>query len=169
MAPAAQPACNHSDNPACAVQIDPKIAAEQRKALELPGKTYGAGVTVAEAVPVSKILADPDAWAGKRVRVEGEVEDVCRMRGCWFTLKADTPGKTIKFKVTDGVMEFLPKSIGKRAVAEGVVRKMPLTLEQTVKVLEHEAQEQGRPFDPSTVKAAMTIVRIDGLGAVIAE
>ncbi len=165
----AAPACGHGDNPACATNIDPKVAAEHGPELALAGDKFGQGVTLTETVSIDALLANPDAYAGKRVRVEGEVEDVCRMRGCWFAMKGEKPGQTMKFKVTDGLMTFPVSAIGKWAVAEGQVRKMPLTLEQTIKVKEHEAQEQGQPFDPASVKEAMTLVRLDGLGAVIRD
>ncbi|MBI5607785.1 MAG: DUF4920 domain-containing protein [Deltaproteobacteria bacterium] len=165
----AAPACGHGDNPACATNIDPKLAAEHGPELALAGDKFGQGVTLSETVSIDALLANPDAYAGKRVRVEGEVEDVCRMRGCWFAMKGEKPGQTMKFKVTDGVMTFPVSAIGKWAVAEGQVRKMPLTLEQTIKVKEHEALEQGQAFDPASVKEAMTLVRLDGLGAVIRD
>ena len=162
-------ACNHNGNPACATAIDPKVAATHGPELALGGEKFGAGVTLATSVPVSELMANPDKWVGQRVRIEGEVEDVCRMRGCWFQVKSDKPGQTIKFKVTDGLMTFPVSAVGKHAIAEGQVRKMPLDLEQTRKVLEHEALEQGKPFDPSTVQEPMTLVRLDGLGAVIQD
>jgi len=165
----AAPACGHGDNPACATNIDPKVAAEHGPELALAGDKFGQGITLSETVAIDALLANPDAYAGKRVRIEGEVEDVCRMRGCWFAIKGEKPGQTMKFKVTDGVMTFPVSAIGKWAVAEGQVRKMPLTLEQTIKVKEHEALEQGQPFDPASVKEATTLVRLDGLGAVIRD
>ncbi len=136
-------------------------------ALDLAGTKYGAGVTLQDNTLVSQILANPEAWVGKRVRVEGDVEDVCQMRGCWFSLKGDQPGKTMKFKVTDGEMEFPKDSAGMHAVAEGTVRLIPLSLEQTRKVKQHEADEQGKPFDPNSVTAPETLVRLDGIGAVL--
>ena len=121
----------------------------------------------AKGLDYSAILAQPDAWVGKRVRVEAEVSDVCRMRGCWMELKdAD---KKMRFKVVDGQITFPVSAIGKFAVAEGTVRKIPLDLEQTKKVMAHEAEEMGKPFDPATVTAPMTLVRIDGSGAVIRD
>ncbi len=138
-------------------------------ALDLAGTRYGAGVTLHDTTAVSQILQNPKAWVGKRVRVEGEVADVCQMRGCWFELKGDQPGKTMKFKVTDGEMVFPKDSAGKHAVAEGTVRLIPLSLEQTRKVKQHEAEEQGKPFDANFVTAPETLVRLDGIGAVLSE
>lgn len=138
-------------------------------AIDIPGMKYGSGVTLKDNTLVSQILANPEAWAGKRVRVEGEVDDVCQMRGCWFSLKGDQPGKTMKFKVTDGEMEFPKDSAGKHAVAEGTVRLIPMSLEQTRKMKQHEADEQGKPFDINTVNAPETLVRLDGIGAVLSD
>lgn len=166
-AKADNPACAHGgDNPACEVKIDPSVAAAHGPEVNLEGEKYGGGVTLAEATQASKIMANPDEFVGKRVRVEGEVLEVCKMAGCWFNMKTDD-GKTMKFKVKDGDMVFRQDGVGKHAVAEGVVRKMVLDMDQTIKVAEHEALEQGKPFDRASIKEPMTIVRIEGLGAVL--
>lgn len=154
--------CNAPDDPA---RVQPEAPAGA--ALQLAGEKYGAGVTLAEKVDIATILAQPDAWVGKRVRVEAEVADVCRMRGCWMELKdAD---KKMRFKVVDGQITFPVSAIGKFAVAEGTVRKIPLDLAQTKRMMAHEAEEMGKPFDPASVTAPMTLVRIDGSGAVIRD
>lgn len=172
--PAPGPACNGGaccQGGTCGGKDDPTAVAEPATAatgaaLALAGETYGAGVTLGEAVPIAKLLADPDAWVGKRVRVEGEVTDVCQMRGCWFEMKSDL-GQKMRFKVADGVMTFPVSARGHYAVAEGTVRKIPLDLAQTRRAMAHEAEETGRTFDPATVTQPMTIVRLDGVGAVL--
>jgi hypothetical protein len=133
----------------------------------LEGTKYGEGVTLAESVPMASLLADPDKWVGKRVRVEGEVTDVCQMRGCWFEMAGAGPSEKMRFKVVDGVMTFPTSAKGNFAVAEGTVRKIPLTLEQTRQAMAHEAVEMGKPFDADKVTEPMTIVRLDGTGAVL--
>lgn len=169
-----EPSCSEHGEPAVAAVKDPAPAAAATATTapataDVPGKVYGAGVSGTEPVAISRILAEPDAWEGKTVRVEGLVTDVCAKRGCWFNMAADTPGKTMRFKVKDGVMVFPMDAKGKYAVAEGTVRKIPLDLEQTRKVLAHEAEEKGEAFDPASVTEAITLVRLDGAGAVIRE
>ena len=168
-APAAAPVCQGAGcgpgDPLAPLPAAPTTAAT----LEIPGTKYGAGVTLADNTVVSQILANPEAWAGKRVRVEGEVADVCQMAGCWMEVTGDQPGKKIKFKVTDGAIVFPKDAAGKHAVAEGTVRLIPLSLEQTRKVKQHEADEQGKPFDPASVTAPETLVRLDGIGAVLSD
>jgi hypothetical protein len=140
-----------------------------RAAQQPPGTVYGAGVAAAERVQISVLLANIDAWVGKKVQVEGVVTDVCPMRGCWFELAGDQPETSLRFKVRDGVMVFPLSAKGQRAVAEGVVRKIPLDLERSRAYLAHLAEEKGEPFDPASVREPVTIVRLDGTGAVLRD
>jgi hypothetical protein len=133
-----------------------------------PGTVYGAGVGSAEAVTVAALLADPKAYEGRAVRVEGMVTDVCAKRGCWFDLAGEVPGQKLRFKVQDGVMVFPMDAKGKHAVAEGVVKVQSLTLEETRDYVVYEAEEQGRAVDPASITEPRVIVRLDGTGAVIA-
>ena len=47
------------------------------------GDSYGEGLELAEATPISDILARPHDFEGKVVRVEGPVKEVCQAMGCW--------------------------------------------------------------------------------------
>jgi len=123
-------------------KVDPGAAATQAAAEpppKLEGKVYGAGVQAVQVVQIADIRNDPDKWVGKKVRVEGTVVDVCPKRGCWFEMSGVAPGESMRFKVKDGVMVFPMSARGQHAVAEGVVRKIPLNLEQTIRVKAHEA------------------------------
>lgn len=133
------------------------------------GTVYGAGVQQAESVPIATLLADPQAYAGKNVRVEGTVTDVCPSRGCWFEMAGEQPGQKMRFKVPDGQMVFPMDAKGKYALAEGVVAVQPLSLEETRKYLEYQAREYGSDVDPASVTEPMTIVRLDGTGALIRD
>jgi hypothetical protein len=84
-------------------------------------------------------------------------------------MAGDKVGTQIRFKVRDGVMVFPMSAKGKYAVAEGLVRKIPLSLQQTKRYLAHQAEEKGESFDPSTVTSAITLIRLDGIGAVLRE
>jgi hypothetical protein len=130
------------------------------------GESYGSGVKVAEATPISKILADPDAYVGKTVRIEGKVLDVCPMKGCWMELAGEDGKESLKVKVDDGVMVFPVTSKGKLAVAEGTVEAIPMTKEQYVGWLEHLAEERGETFDGSSVgNGPFRILQLKGTGA----
>jgi hypothetical protein len=133
------------------------------------GKTFGAAISVADTTPIGAILTDPASFKGKVVRVEGMITDVCEMRGCWMALAGDAPGQTLRFKVTDGEMVFPVEAKGKWAVAQGAVAVNELTLEQTKANAAEEAREKGQAFDPATVTKPTTIVRLDGIGAIVRD
>lgn len=130
-------------------------------------KNYGKTLTLKEVTRVSEILANPEKFNGKRVRVQGAVVDVCSKRGCWIRLASDKEYESIVFKVEDGVIVFPMDAKGKTAIAEGVISAKTYTVEQLIEQGKHQAEETGKPFDPSTVKGPKTVVRIMGEGASI--
>ena len=67
---------------AIAVAASLNIAADE-------GKTYGKGVGKAEEVKIAELIAHPDKYVGKAVRVEGVIVDVCTKAGCWMDLATD--------------------------------------------------------------------------------
>lgn len=114
-------------------------------------QSYGAGVKEAETTSVAKIMADPDAYVGKTVRIEGKVTDVCPMKGCWMELEEKGGADRMRVRVEDGVIVFPVDAKGKSAVAEGKLEAISMDREQYVGWLQHLAEEQGKTFDASTV------------------
>ena len=133
------------------------------------GATFGAGVKLEASTPISTILADPKAYEGKSLRVEGMVVDVCPRRGCWMDLAGTAPGEKLKFKVVDGEMTFPADAKGKWAVAEGVLSVKELSLEDSVAYAKYQAEEMSRPFDPASVTAPINVIKLDGTGAVLRD
>lgn len=132
------------------------------------GKTYGEGVNLAETTSVAKILANPDAYVGKKVRIEGKVLDVCPMKGCWMELTEGDGTSSLRVKVDDDVIVFPVTAKGKLAVAEGTVEAIPMTRESYVAWLEHLAEERGQKLDPATVgDGPFRVIQIRGSGAKI--
>lgn len=132
------------------------------------GKRYGEPLTGTDTIKISELLANPDPHLGQVVRVEGLVTDVCQKRGCWMTLASrEEEFQEIRVKVDDGVIVFPLEAKGKQAVAEGVLVKIEMSMEQTLQYLEHHAEERGEPFDPATVTEPLVFYQIKGSGAVI--
>ncbi len=101
------------------------VAAVTAVAQEKQEKKYGNGVTLTAATTVESLLAQPDKYLGKTVRVDGVITAVCEMAGCWLELADAKPGaKTLRFKVDDGVIVFPVSAKGRRASAEGVFEKV---------------------------------------------
>jgi len=147
----------------------PSQAAAAPVTAPAPGKTFGAGVSVAEVTSISKILATPEAFKDKTVKVEGMVLDVCPKRGCWFEIAGEATGQKLKFKVVDGEMVFPVDSKGMYAQAQGKVSVKELTLEESKQHAEYEAKEYGKTYDPASVTKPTLIVRLDGTGAVFRD
>jgi hypothetical protein len=128
----------------------------------------GKPLTQPQPIPISKILSAPDSFVGKTIQVKGKVTEVCEMAGCWINL-VDSGDQSLRVKVNDGEITFPRTSVGRVAVAEGKFVKFALTREQAAARAKHEAEEQGRKFDPSSVKSGITIYQIQGSGALILD
>jgi len=133
------------------------------------GEKFGAGVSLVESMPIDQLLADPKAMVGKSVRVEGLVVDVCPKRGCWMDVAGTAAGQKVRFKVADGEMTFPVDAKGKYAVVEGVVAVNELTLEETKEYVAYQQKEYGASAKPEDVTGPMSIVRLDGTGALIRD
>ena len=129
--------------------------------------TYGNGVHLQEITKISDLLATPENYIGKRVKVEGMVLEVCAKRGCWIYLASDRLYEKIQIKVTDGVIVFPMSASGKQARVEGVVEELKMSKDDLIKYKKHLAEEQGRSFDPASIREGEKIIRIIGLGAEI--
>jgi hypothetical protein len=128
--------------------------------------TYGAGVKQAEAVSIGALLADPQKYVGKTVRVDGTIRDVCPMRGCWIDVAGDGAG-VVRFQVEDGEITFPVAAKGHPVSAEGVFERTELKGERAVGYLRHLAEEKGEPFDAAKVPDPLVIYRLRGQGAVV--
>lgn len=133
----------------------------------LAGTTYGKGVSKAAPVKITDLMAKPDAWVDKTVKVEGLVKDVCSKAGCWIEVQGEKDGDVMRVKVKDGEIVFPMEAKGKKVVAEGVFTKIVLTKEQAIEQAKHHAEETKTAFDPATITSGKTIYQIKGTGAVI--
>ena len=130
-------------------------------------KTFGQGLTLSEETAISAIIDNPVAYVGTKVKVSGLVVDVCSTRGCWIYLAGDRDFEKIRIKVTDGEIVFPMEARGKTAIVEGVVESLELTREEVIARRKHHAKETGSNFDPASVTAGESVLRIRGLGSEI--
>ena len=128
----------------------------------------GKPLELSSSMPVAEALSNGDTLTGKTVQVRGKVTEVCQMAGCWMAIAdASAPQKMIRIKVEDGVIIFPKDAVGKTAIAEGTLTRQVLTKEEALKEAEHEAKEQGRKFNPKSVKHGSTTYEIRGTGAIL--
>src|SRR5436190_11337226 len=129
----------------------------------------GKPLTLASPTPLAQIEAQPGKYIGKIVQVRGRVTEVCQAMGCWMNIVDPIGERSIRIKVNDGEIVFPQSSVGKLAVAEGKLVKLELTREEAVAQAQHEAEEQGRKFDPKSIRKGMTMFMLQGTGALIRE
>lgn len=139
----------------------PAFAGEER--------VFGKGVSSEDTIAISELLAHPEDYLDKTVRVQGPVVGLCKKRGCWMDLGSDQEFQKITIKVKDGEIVFPANCLGEWAIAEGVFTALPLTREQAVRYLKHEAECQGETFDEASVPEDFVLYRIQGTGAVVRE
>lgn len=133
---------------------------------EAASSRYGEALTLETATPIADIVADPRRFEGRRVRVTGEIEGVCPMKGCWMNLRQGDA--VVQIKVEDDVIVFPADAVGDEATAEGVVELLEMSRDEYVSWQRHLAEELDRDFDPESVgDGPYEIVRIKGLGAEI--
>jgi hypothetical protein len=131
---------------------------------EEKGTKYGNGVTLSTSVTVAELLATPDAYLGKTVRVDGVVASVCEHMGCWIQIADHEGAPGIQFKVEDGVIVFPKDGQGRRASAEGVFESMPAETEHAA-ANASGAHEHGDPKEATPVEPPQ--YRVKATGAVL--
>ncbi|QNP54172.1 DUF4920 domain-containing protein [Hymenobacter qilianensis] len=103
------------------------------------GKTYGAPITAANAVPVAQLTQLLGTKDSAQVKLVGKATEVCQAKGCWMTM-AIADGKQMRVRFKDYGF-FVPKDIsGKTVVINGWAHR------ETVPVsdLRHYATDAGK-------------------------
>ncbi len=127
----------------------------------------GKPLDVQKTTTIKELLANPDKYLGKDVKVEGEITAVCQNMACWINVKDGSTPETITVKVNDGEIVFPKDGTGRKVVAQGKFEKIDMTREQYIAYLQHQAVESGTRVDTSNVTAGRAVYRIKGSGAVI--
>lgn len=100
---------------------------------------HGKKITEAGAIPATQLAAKMGSSDKMPTKVEGTVEDVCKMKGCWMKVKTGD-GQTMRVMFKDYGF-FVPKDIvGKKVVMEGVAE----TTVTPVDELRHYAEDAGK-------------------------
>jgi len=101
--------------------------------------TFGKPLQGLPAASLEALLARPEA--GKKVRLEGTIERVCRKKGCWLELKQGEQSVHVTF---EGYSFFVPRDVaGRPAVLEGKVLVKEPTADEAVHKKAEGAQRAG--------------------------
>jgi len=139
----------------------------------LPASEGGSvGEAVEEAgeqlVSVDKVLADPTAYAGKKIYLAGSVTSVCQKAGCWIKMvpmggeASTTPGldtASVFVKLTCPTEGFLVPvdSAGHPAIAYGEV----VVQEYSQADARHFAEDEGASEEElAAIQGPQTVVRL---------
>jgi hypothetical protein len=130
---------------------------------------FGTEITITEPTKISQILAKPEDYLNKPVRIEGMVVGVCENKSCWMALASDKEFQQIVVKVNDGEMVFPLTAKGKMAIVEGSLYKLQLTKEQTLKAKESNCKQKGNQIEPCMVKEGEVVYQLKPTAVVIKE
>lgn len=123
----------------------PYAAAEGEDALVEADTLIGeAPAATAAFLPVAEMVRRADELDGETVEVEGVVGQVCRVKGCWLTLRDESadPVRVVVPKDERGeyVFTFPTSALGQRAQLTGTLS----VTEESVEMRRHLAEDEGR-------------------------
>ncbi|TJZ61175.1 DUF4920 domain-containing protein [Sphingobacterium olei] len=114
--------------------------AQQKITPAKAGITYGKTVNKENAISVKTLENSFKKDATFNGKIEGEVVEVCKKKGCFITLKRDGDQEPIMVRFTDYAY-FVPADIiGKTVVVEGKAK----VKETSVEWQKHYAEDKGK-------------------------
>ena len=136
----------------------PEPAKQAQTPREPEKQKLGKGLAGAEEVSVNDLLADPDKYKDKLVRVSGKIEDFCHHKRAWFGVTAKD-GKGMVRVFTLPRFTVPSDCVGRQAVAEGKVEVIELDPDHAKhfskdhKFLAGVKIEEGKPVKRPIVRA----------------
>lgn len=105
-----------------------------------PGVQYGKKIDKSGAISVKQLEASLASTPSFKGKVQGEVVQVCKKKGCFITLKREGDNKPVMVRFTD-YGYFLPADVvGKTVVVEGTAKIKEVPVEK----LRHAAEDLGK-------------------------
>ena len=98
-----------------------------------PDSVIVRGVPLSDSplVQVADVLGDSDAYAGRTVTIEGSVERVCRVKGCWMRVVSADESSAIRVTFKNYGFFVPTDSAGHQARLEGVVETTTFSRDDT--------------------------------------
>lgn len=116
-------------------------------------QSFGAPISPDGRCSTQQMLENAGRMDSVAVKFEGEIAEVCQMKGCWMTLQSDN-GQSIRVTFKDYGF-FVPKDAsGKKVVIEGIAAIRDLD-EATAR---HYAEDAGQEFDANSNLAEVSVV-----------
>tara|TARA_A100001234_G_scaffold214145_1_gene217469 strand:+ start:2134 stop:2637 length:504 start_codon:yes stop_codon:yes gene_type:complete len=116
-----------------------------------PSGLYGNMSKTQKVYGVDKLIDNKNDYINSIVKVEGVIEEVCPMRGCWLQVVGESDYNKIRIKVKDGDIVFPLSSKGRKVVAEGQFSVLTLNEKQAKNWKKHLAAEKGIKIDTASI------------------
>lgn len=115
--------------------------------------SYGEEITTSESIDLQSFLQKVDTTS-QDFKVQGIVQEVCQMKGCWMTLQNEE-GANIRITFKDYGF-FVPKDIsGREVIMEGQARQEIIDEDMA----RHYAEDGGVEYDESMRESITFIAR----------
>lgn len=155
-APASRPGSQPSSRP------KETSAEDQRQANWAEGPVLrGGSFTLESETSLATVLAKPDEFAGKTVKLSGQVTRACSKKGCWMELREKPEQAGVRITFQDYGF-FVPlDSAGASAVVEGTVKVEALSADHVAHLKGEGAQivsdEKGEAKEVGLVATAVRL------------
>lgn len=107
-------------------------------------KSYGEKMTLSDekTVPLAKVMASPDQYRDRTVRVSGTVKEVCQHKGCWISMTDAAVREPVFVKFVCPIEgRLIPvDAVGKHVVVEGKLVFEEISEDEA----RHIAEESGK-------------------------
>ena len=116
-----------------------------------PAGFYGNMSKTDKVFSIDQLIKNRENYINSIVQLEGIIDEVCPMRGCWLQVRGKNDNKMIRFKVKDGDIVFPLSSKGRRVIAEGQFTVLTLSKKQAKNWKKHLAAEKGIDIDTASI------------------
>ena len=116
-------------------------------------KYFGEPFTVSTALPLAKVMENPEQHAKTPVRVTGELSEVCQKMGCWAVVR-DGQGNSMRITMKDHAFGIDKDTKGREVDLEGQLVSKPVDPKQ----LEHYAEEGATEHPEAGKSVAWSVV-----------
>ena len=111
-------------------------------------QTFGAGVTLKEVTPFTRVIERPNTLEGQTILIEGVIASVCTKTPCaWMGLSGiggSDYGNPVLVRFDPARIVFPKSAMGKRVLVEGVIQSVARAPDPDAKTVAAEyGQENG--------------------------
>jgi hypothetical protein len=120
-------------------------ASTRNDAVAPKGEAFGKALPAGEPIAAVTLLHHPENYDGKRVMVEGDIAEVCKVKGCWMVMAEG--GKKMRVTFEDYGF-FVPKDCaGRKVRVEGAFAVKEISVADA----KHYLEDAGKHEDAAKI------------------